>query len=253
MGPSAPRHRGDRGVRCLGDEAQVDAVGRTTACGGCTDDRCRGIGDVAGHPHAGARRPRRLRRTAGALRPSPASGSFHHGSTFVPLTRHAGGIKAFKQIMPVGSGTGPPDLQVHEGYEWLYVLSGRLRLVLADRKLVLEPGEAAEFDTRVPHGIGNAGSTPVEILNLFGVQGERVHVRGGARRPPPRPPGAVSAGGVSGSRGCGRSPGWAGPRCARRSRWSRRRPARAAPAPAAPGRCAPPAGGAASILGTRRC
>ncbi|HET9610691.1 MAG TPA: XRE family transcriptional regulator [Acidimicrobiales bacterium] len=112
----------------------------------------------------------------------------HHGSTFVPLTRQAGGIKAFKQIMPVGVGTGPLELQVHEGYEWLYVLSGRLRLVLADRELVLEPGEAAEFDTRVPHGIGNAGSTPVEILNLFGVQGERVHVRAApADRRPGRP------------------------------------------------------------------
>ena len=112
---------------------------------------------------------------------------------FTPLTRQAGGIKAFKQIMPVGVGTGPLELQVHEGYEWLYVLSGRLRLVLADRELVLEPGEAAEFDTRVPHGIGNAGSTPVEILNLFGVQGERVHVRAAPadRRPghPARPAG----------------------------------------------------------------
>jgi hypothetical protein len=53
-----------------------------------------------------------------------------------------------------------------------------------------EPGEAAEFDTRVPHGIGNAGSTPVEILNLFGVQGERVHVRAApADRRPARPAG----------------------------------------------------------------
>ncbi len=100
-----------------------------------------------------------------------------HGMTFIPLTRQAGGPKAFKQIMPVGFGTGPLDLQVHEGYEWLYVLSGKLRLVLADRDLVLEVGEAAEFDTRVPHGFGNAGSTPVEMLSLFGAQGERVHVR----------------------------------------------------------------------------
>jgi transcriptional regulator with XRE-family HTH domain len=100
-----------------------------------------------------------------------------HGATFIPLTRHSGGLQAFKQIMPVGYGTGPLDLKVHEGYEWLYVLSGQLRLVLADHDLVLEAGEAAEFDTRLPHSVGNAGSTPVEILSLFGVQGERVHVR----------------------------------------------------------------------------
>lgn len=113
-----------------------------------------------------------------------------HGITFVPLTRHTGGLQAYKQVLPVGFGTGPLDLQVHDGYEWLYVLSGRLRLVLADRDLVLEVGEAAEFDTRLPHGTGNAGSAPVELLSLFGVQGERVHVRAApADRRRPRPTG----------------------------------------------------------------
>ena len=100
-----------------------------------------------------------------------------HGVTFVPLTRNAGGLKAYKQIIPPGHGRGRIDLGTHEGYEWLYVLSGRLRLVLADRDMELKPGEAAEFDTRVPHGWGNAGSKPVEFLSLFGSQGERMHVR----------------------------------------------------------------------------
>lgn len=48
---------------------------------------------------------------------------------------------------------------------------------MADRDLVLEAGEAAEFDTRLPHGFGNAGTKPVEILSLLGTQGERIHVR----------------------------------------------------------------------------
>lgn len=113
-----------------------------------------------------------------------------NGITFVPLTRHSGGLQAFKLILPVGLGTGRLDLQVHEGYEWLYVLSGRMRLMLADHDLVLKPGEAAEFDTRAPHAFGNAGSKPVEILSLFGVQGERVHVRAApADRRPTRPRG----------------------------------------------------------------
>ncbi|HEX3567650.1 MAG TPA: cupin domain-containing protein, partial [Acidimicrobiales bacterium] len=70
-----------------------------------------------------------------------------------------------------------PDPQTHEGYEWLYVLQGRLRLVLGEHDLVLTAGEAAEFDTRVPHWFANAGSEPVEFLSLFGPQGERMHVR----------------------------------------------------------------------------
>ena len=98
------------------------------------------------------------------------------GVTFVPLTHQLGGLRAYKQILPATGGCGT-EQRVHEGYEWLYVLSGRLRLLLGEHDLVLTAGEAAEFDTRVPHAFSNAGSEPVEFLTLFGPQGERVHVR----------------------------------------------------------------------------
>jgi transcriptional regulator with XRE-family HTH domain len=98
-----------------------------------------------------------------------------HGMTMVPLTRRADGIAAYKLVVPVRSGD--PDPQSHEGYEWLYVLDGRLRLVLGEHDLVLGPGEAAEFDTRTPHWFGATSSGPVEFLSLVGRQGERVHVR----------------------------------------------------------------------------
>jgi transcriptional regulator with XRE-family HTH domain len=73
-----------------------------------------------------------------------------HGRTFIPLTRRAGGMQAYKLIIP-GRGRREPeptqdDLRTHEGYEWLYMLNGRLRLVLGDQDLVLTPSEAAEFD-----------------------------------------------------------------------------------------------------------
>ena len=100
--------------------------------------------------------------------------------TVVPLTRQPGGLQAYKMIIPVS--TAEPDLRTHEGYEWLYVLSGRLRLVLATHDVVLAQGEAAEFDTRLPHWFGAAGEHPVEILSLFGKQGERIHVRARSKR-----------------------------------------------------------------------
>jgi quercetin dioxygenase-like cupin family protein len=67
--------------------------------------------------------------------------------------------------------------RTHEGYEWLYVLAGTVRLALGDQGFVLTEGEAAEFDTRVPHAFANAGRRPAELLHLFGPQGERVHLR----------------------------------------------------------------------------
>jgi len=100
-----------------------------------------------------------------------------HGMTMIPLTRRAGGVQAFKMILP-GIGTRSEDSQkTHEGYEWIYVLGGRLRLRLGEQDLVLIPGEAAEFDTRVPHWFGSADEHPVEVLCLFGRQGERAHLR----------------------------------------------------------------------------
>jgi transcriptional regulator with XRE-family HTH domain len=99
------------------------------------------------------------------------------GMTTIPLTRRAGGIQAYKMVIPARSRRAAPEPKAHEGYEWLYVLNGRLRLVLGDHDLVLAPGEAAEFDTRVPHWFGAADSDPVEFLSLFGKQGERAHLR----------------------------------------------------------------------------
>jgi transcriptional regulator with XRE-family HTH domain len=105
-----------------------------------------------------------------------------HGMIIVPLTRRAGGIQAYKMVIPATGCRREPDPRVHEGYEWLYVLNGRLRLVLGEHDLLLTPGEAAEFDTRVPHWFGAADAEPVEFLSLFGKQGERAHLRAAPSR-----------------------------------------------------------------------
>jgi len=100
-----------------------------------------------------------------------------HGRTFVPLSRTPGGLQAYKVILP---GRGPDDVlekRTHEGFDWFYVLSGKLRLALGEHDLLLGVGEVAEFDTRVPHAFGSAGPEPTEILSLFGQTGERIHVR----------------------------------------------------------------------------
>lgn len=104
-----------------------------------------------------------------------------NGMTMLPLTRRPGGIQAYKMVIHAGR-RGAPEPQTHEGYEWLYVLNGRLRVLLGEHDLVLEPGEAAEFDTRVPHWFGPADGKSVEFLSLFGKQGERAHVRARPKR-----------------------------------------------------------------------
>jgi transcriptional regulator with XRE-family HTH domain len=98
------------------------------------------------------------------------------GLVMVPLTRRAGGVQAYKVIYPPAGRAPTMKLQTHEGYEWFYVLNGQVRFVLGEQEFRLGVGEAAEFDTRVPHWIGSAGGQPAEVLTLFGAQGERAHL-----------------------------------------------------------------------------
>ncbi|MCE1173362.1 MAG: XRE family transcriptional regulator [Propionibacteriales bacterium] len=105
------------------------------------------------------------------------------GATWMQLAKNPGGANAFKQVLPVETPTTRPrELCSHEGYEWAYVLNGQLRLTLGDTDYLLNPGEAAEFDTNTQHGYANAGKIPLELLVIFGGQGDRVHLRVRASR-----------------------------------------------------------------------
>ncbi|MEU9085938.1 helix-turn-helix domain-containing protein [Streptomyces sp. NPDC048357] len=105
--------------------------------------------------------------------------SFGDDKAVLPLTRYVGGLHAHKHVLPAVEDRPARPRQVsHEGYEWLCVLYGRLWLALGGQDLVLAAGDVAEFDTRTPHGLANAGpGGPVEYLILFGPQGERLRPR----------------------------------------------------------------------------
>jgi transcriptional regulator with XRE-family HTH domain len=103
--------------------------------------------------------------------------TLNDGSTILPLTRRPGGIQAYKFVLPAGDDAREPERRTHEGYDWVYVLNGTLRLALGEHDLILQPGDAAEFDTRTPHWFGATSSGPVEFLSLIGKQGERAHLR----------------------------------------------------------------------------
>lgn len=114
----------------------------------------------------------------GARPPDPRVGRQaphdHDGITFWPLSAVAppGAPRAFKMRIRVDR---EPDLRAHEGHEWLYVLSGRVRLVLGDAEVEAGPGEALEFSTLTPHWLGAVGGD-AEAIGIFGPHGERVHM-----------------------------------------------------------------------------
>jgi transcriptional regulator with XRE-family HTH domain len=97
------------------------------------------------------------------------------GRIVIPLTRQPEGTQAWKIVIPTTKIN--PEPRAHDGHEWIYVLSGRMRLVLADQDWILGAGEVAEFDTNVPHWFGSTGDEPAEILSIFGRPGERMKTR----------------------------------------------------------------------------
>lgn len=101
----------------------------------------------------------------------------HHGVTYWPLTRQgpAGGLHAFKVRVSARRRTPPGELPVHEGQDWMYVLSGRMRLILGERDFTIDPGQAVEFSTWTPHWFGVV-DRPVEAIVIFGPHGERLHL-----------------------------------------------------------------------------
>jgi transcriptional regulator with XRE-family HTH domain len=175
VGPRLKRMRSQRGVT-LADLSERTGISKSTLSRLETGQRRPSLelllplaqsyrvplDDLVGAPEVGDPRIR--------LKPRSVN-----GRTVLPLTQQPGGVQAWKIIIPAAQST--PELRVHDGYEWLYVLAGRIRLILGDRDLVLGVGEAAEFDTRLPHWFGSTGERSAEILSLFGRPGERMHVR----------------------------------------------------------------------------
>lgn len=121
---------------------------------------------------------RRIGRCFGGRRPAGPPAAHHRARDgHRAAEQGAGGLQAFKHLIPWGQAVAQPDPRVHEGYEGLYLLQGKLRVVLGNREFILAAGEAAQFDTRTPHWFGPARAEGVEFLSLCGPQGERMHLR----------------------------------------------------------------------------
>jgi quercetin dioxygenase-like cupin family protein len=101
-----------------------------------------------------------------------------NGRLVYPLTQQSSGLAVWKVVIPPERER---KLRTHAGYEWLYVLSGEMRLILGEHDITMRAGEVAEFDTRIPHWFGPAGDEPVEILSVHGSHGQRMHVRAAPR------------------------------------------------------------------------
>ncbi len=89
------------------------------------------------------------------------------------LSRSTGSTIAVKMRLEPGRTT--PQQRVHPGHDWFFVLEGRVRLLLGEREITVETGEAAEFATMTPHAF-TAVDGPAELIVIFDRDGHRAHV-----------------------------------------------------------------------------
>jgi transcriptional regulator with XRE-family HTH domain len=91
-----------------------------------------------------------------AARPEPA----RDGRLWEPIgPERPDGARVYRVTIPAGD----PQLHSHEGFQWLFVLDGTLRVHLEERDFQLQPGQAFQFDTWRPHAL--TGSA--EVLAIF--------------------------------------------------------------------------------------
>jgi transcriptional regulator with XRE-family HTH domain len=86
------------------------------------------------------------------------------GLTYTPLSS----AERFFNLQPMRLRVSPSRKGTehfhHEGEEWIYLFSGRLTLSLAGKTYDLEPGDAAHFESRLPHRLIARGPHEAEIL-----------------------------------------------------------------------------------------
>lgn len=113
------------------------------------------------------------------IRPTPSTSG--RRTTWI-LNRPTGSTIAVKlRLEPTRRA---PEPRVHPGHDWLFVLDGRVRLLLGDRQITVEAGEAAEFATMTPHAVA-AIDGPAELIMIFDRDGQRAHVHRDAQGDPP--------------------------------------------------------------------
>jgi transcriptional regulator with XRE-family HTH domain len=101
------------------------------------------------------------------------------GMTTWLLSRESGpsGVTVAKlRITRPAPRRGVDELKVHPGKDWFTVLSGTIVLLLGERTILVDAGEAAEFSTMIPHAFGAQGG-PAEVLCILDHDGQRTHLQ----------------------------------------------------------------------------
>jgi uncharacterized cupin superfamily protein len=66
------------------------------------------------------------------------------------------------------------EVSVHEGQEFMYVIEGKLELVLGGKKYALKKGDAAYWNGSIPHKGISVSQKPARTLNVHLIPGKHI-------------------------------------------------------------------------------
>jgi len=120
-------------------------------------------GEQAGEPYALVRKDDRRQVSRFASKEGVS-----YGYTYESL----GFGKKGRRMEPFLITLEPPTVRehkpsVHDGEEFLFVISGRMEVLLAGHSDVLEPGDSILYDATLPHRVSCHGGEPAQILAVI--------------------------------------------------------------------------------------
>ena len=90
----------------------------------------------------------------------------YKGYKFRPLASNYIGRQFDPMVVDLEPMETPPELVVHGGQEFNYVIEGTVQLVIGSREFFLHAGDSAFFNPQTPHGQRAVGG-PVRFLTII--------------------------------------------------------------------------------------
>jgi quercetin dioxygenase-like cupin family protein len=105
---------------------------------------------------------REAERSTGA--PGKLNQGYSYMSLLTPDVRGQGMEPFLVTFDPSAADTVEPT--VHEGEEFIYVLSGNIELVYGNKSYLLGPGDSLYIDSSKPHAVRAAGHEPPKVVAM---------------------------------------------------------------------------------------
>jgi len=75
-------------------------------------------------------------------------------------------IAPFEVTVPLWDQKGPIHLNAHSGFEFEYVLEGKVKVIINDTDIILNVGDSIYFDSSFAHWMMAVGDEPAKVLAI---------------------------------------------------------------------------------------